>query len=115
MALLHLRAPAGGTLLATSDAASQAYRIDDHAWGIQFHAEVTREMLENWFVDGERELAEADRDRRAETDRLIGPGTGTGARCARRFSTRACGRPSATQPVSAGQLGSFDHSCHEPG
>jgi GMP synthase (glutamine-hydrolysing) len=65
--------PADGTLLASSDAARQAYRLDDHAWGIQFHAEVTREMVETWFVQGERELPKPLAELQAETDGLIGP------------------------------------------
>ena len=65
--------PEGATLLATSAVARQAYRIDDHAWGIQFHAEVTREMLGRWCVEGESELPRPVADVRAETDRLIGP------------------------------------------
>ena len=35
--------------------------------------EVTREMVETWFVSGERELPKPIADLRAETDRLIGP------------------------------------------
>ncbi len=65
--------PAGATLLASSDAANQAYRIADHAWAIQFHAEVTRAMVETWLVDGERELPRPIDEMRAETERLIGP------------------------------------------
>lgn len=65
--------PAGATLLASSEAANQAYRIADHAWAIQFHAEVTRAMVEAWLVDGERELPKSIGEVRAETERLIGP------------------------------------------
>lgn len=65
--------PAGATLLASSDAANQAYRIGDHAWAIQFHAEVTRAMVETWLVDGEHELPKPIGELRAETERLIGP------------------------------------------
>ncbi len=65
--------PVGAELLASNATAHQAYRIGDHAWGIQFHAEVTREMLDTWFVEGERELPRPVAELRAETDRLIGP------------------------------------------
>lgn len=48
--------PEGAALLAESDAAQQAYRLGERAWGIQFHAEVTRHMLDRWLVEGEDEL-----------------------------------------------------------
>jgi GMP synthase (glutamine-hydrolysing) len=48
--------PAGAELLAESDAARQAYRLGERTWGIQFHAEVTRHMLDCWFVEGPAEL-----------------------------------------------------------
>ena len=43
---------------------TQAYRIGDHAWGVQFHAEVTRAMIETWLVEGERELPKPRRELR---------------------------------------------------
>ncbi len=42
--------PPGATPLARSGACLQAYRIGD-AWGIQFHAEVTRDDAEAWIAD----------------------------------------------------------------
>jgi len=65
--------PDGATLLASSEAANQSFRVDDHAWAIQFHAEVTREMAERWTVTGEAELPQPIDEMRAETDRLLGP------------------------------------------
>jgi GMP synthase (glutamine-hydrolysing) len=41
--------PPEGTLLATSPVCAQAFRLADFAWGIQFHAEVTREVVETWI------------------------------------------------------------------
>lgn len=41
--------PAGGVELARNDTCLQAYRVGDRAWGIQFHAEVTRENAEVWI------------------------------------------------------------------
>jgi GMP synthase (glutamine-hydrolysing) len=41
--------PPGATLLATSRVCFQAFRLDDSAWGIQFHAEVTRKVVESWI------------------------------------------------------------------
>ena len=48
--------PAGAELLAENDAARQAYRLGERTWGVQFHPEVTRHMLDHWFVEGEAEL-----------------------------------------------------------
>ncbi len=41
--------PARATALASSDSSLQAYRIGDHAWGIQFHAEVTSADFHHWL------------------------------------------------------------------
>lgn len=40
--------PAGGTELARSDVCPQAFRLNEPAWGIQFHAEVTLPMVTAW-------------------------------------------------------------------
>lgn len=45
--------PSGATLLATSDTyPNQAFRYGEHAWGIQFHAELTAVMMHRWVVRG---------------------------------------------------------------
>ena len=45
--------PAGATLLATSETyPNQAFRYGRNAWGIQFHAELTRMMMQRWVVRG---------------------------------------------------------------
>lgn len=43
--------PPGATPLARSATCLQAYRLGDSTWGIQFHAEVTREDVETWIDD----------------------------------------------------------------
>jgi GMP synthase-like glutamine amidotransferase len=43
--------PEGATLLAQSPVCAQAYRIGTSTWGIQFHAEVTREDASAWIDD----------------------------------------------------------------
>jgi GMP synthase-like glutamine amidotransferase len=43
--------PPGAVELATSPGALQAYRIDDTAWGIQFHAEVAEVDAVSWAVN----------------------------------------------------------------
>ena len=40
--------PQGGELLAESPVCAQAFRVGAGAWAVQFHPEVTREMLELW-------------------------------------------------------------------
>jgi len=41
--------PAGGVLLASSDACPhQAFRVGGSAWGVQFHPEVTEEIIRCW-------------------------------------------------------------------
>jgi GMP synthase (glutamine-hydrolysing) len=45
--------PSGAKLLATADTyPNQAFRYGDNAWGIQFHAELTRMMMQRWVVHG---------------------------------------------------------------
>lgn len=45
--------PSGATLLATGDDyENQAFRYGDNAWGLQFHAELTRVMMQRWVVRG---------------------------------------------------------------
>ena len=44
--------PPGGAALAESEICPQAFRLDGQpAWGIQFHAEVTHEMLSDWIEE----------------------------------------------------------------
>ena len=64
--------PDGAVELARSEAVRQAYRLGERAWGIQFHAEVDRRMLDRWFREGASELPKPIDEIRAETDRLLG-------------------------------------------
>jgi GMP synthase (glutamine-hydrolysing) len=43
--------PAGAVELARSAACTQAFRLGDACWGVQFHPEVTAPQLEDWIVD----------------------------------------------------------------
>lgn len=46
--------PENGNLLVTSDSCkNQAIRVGDNAWGLQFHPEMTREMINCWFKDSD--------------------------------------------------------------
>jgi GMP synthase (glutamine-hydrolysing) len=64
--------PEGAVQLARSEAVRQAFRLGERAWGIQFHAEVDRRMLDRWFREGAAELPKPVEEIRAETDRLLG-------------------------------------------
>jgi GMP synthase (glutamine-hydrolysing) len=48
--------PAGATELARSEVCTQAFLVDQRAWGIQFHAEVTLPMLSSWIEEDPDEL-----------------------------------------------------------
>ncbi len=63
--------PVGAILLAESDAALQAYRHGESTWGVQFHPEVTRHMLDYWFVEGAAEIPDLPATR-AQTDAYLG-------------------------------------------
>jgi GMP synthase (glutamine-hydrolysing) len=45
--------PAGAAVLAASDVCPQAFRVDGRAWGVQFHPEVTEDILDEWIGDYE--------------------------------------------------------------
>jgi GMP synthase-like glutamine amidotransferase len=44
--------PEGAAVLAVNPACTQAYRVGERAWGIQFHAEVDTATIEHWLEDG---------------------------------------------------------------
>jgi GMP synthase (glutamine-hydrolysing) len=43
--------PKGAVELARNDVCSQAFRIGEHAWGVQFHPEVSLETIERWLAE----------------------------------------------------------------
>jgi GMP synthase (glutamine-hydrolysing) len=45
--------PAGAVELARSPACPQAFRLGDGAWAVQFHPEVTPEIVREWALDYE--------------------------------------------------------------
>jgi GMP synthase (glutamine-hydrolysing) len=83
--------PAEATLLAESAGARQAYRLGEQTWAIQFHAEVTRHMLEAWFVRGANELPKPASEMWAETNGLLGTWNEHGRRLCAAFLDRAAG------------------------
>jgi GMP synthase (glutamine-hydrolysing) len=77
--------PEGATELATSPVARQAFALDGHAWGIQFHAEVTLTMIEAWVAEDADELPMPADELFAETDRRIGGWNAQGRDLCRAF------------------------------
>lgn len=63
--------PSGAVELASSAATRQAYRLGERTWGVQFHPEVERHMLDHWFRMGAAELPKPVDEIAAETDRRL--------------------------------------------
>ena len=63
--------PPGGVELARSPVCPQAFRLDSPAWGIQFHAEVTLEMLTAWSEEDPDDLPMPAEALRSESERRI--------------------------------------------
>jgi GMP synthase-like glutamine amidotransferase len=85
--------PQGATALATSPVCLQAFRLGGkHAWGIQFHAEVTSEMATAW-VDEDPADAPIPRDVfLAESLRRMPQSNAQGRALAEAFLSEAAGR-----------------------
>jgi GMP synthase (glutamine-hydrolysing) len=60
--------PPGAVELARSEICTQAFRLAGPAWGIQFHAEVTTEMLSAWIDEAPEELPMPPDELRAESE-----------------------------------------------
>ena len=82
--------PDGAELLADNDAARQAYRLGERTWGVQFHPEVTRHMLDHWFVAGVEELPDPRRIKQ-ETDAHLARWNAHGRRLCGAFLDYAAG------------------------
>jgi GMP synthase (glutamine-hydrolysing) len=82
--------PPGGVELARSERLTQAYRVGDRAWGVQFHPEVRREQVLQWFGD-DRELPKPLDELTAEVDAGIARWQELGRRLARAFLAAASG------------------------
>jgi GMP synthase-like glutamine amidotransferase len=84
--------PDGGTELARSDVCTQAFRLDGHAWGIQFHAEVTEPMLTAWAAEDTGDLPGPLDSFLAETADKIGDWNELGRRLCAAFLDAASSR-----------------------
>ena len=52
--------PAGAVELARSEICTQAFRLGDAAWGIQFHAEVTSGVVADWIDESAEEHVDGE-------------------------------------------------------
>ena len=82
--------PPGATALARSPVCLQAFRLEERAWGLQFHAEVTAESVDAWLRKYRQEedalRAGVDEDAlREETRSRIGEWNDLGRALCRRF------------------------------
>ena len=78
--------PENAVPLAHDDVCLQAYRAGGSAWGIQFHAEVTKESVDNWFQSSKPPDASLDLAAlRQETEEKIAGWNQLGKRLCRRF------------------------------
>jgi GMP synthase (glutamine-hydrolysing) len=62
--------PAGAVELARSETCTQAFRLGDACWGVQFHPEVTQTQLDGWLLDKSDPPPDAE-SLRAETPAKI--------------------------------------------
>lgn len=81
--------PAGATELATSQVCTQAFALDGRAWGIQFHAEVTRAMIEAWVAEDPTDLRRPADELLAETGSRIDAWNDHGRALCRNFLAAA--------------------------
>jgi GMP synthase-like glutamine amidotransferase len=62
--------PEGAVELARSPACTQAFRLGDACWGVQFHPEVTAAQLEGWMADAEDPPPDPEGLRAATADHI---------------------------------------------
>jgi GMP synthase-like glutamine amidotransferase len=82
--------PDGAVELARSAVCTQAFRLG-RAWGIQFHAEVTRPMIEAWTKEDTEELPVTRAELLRETDARIDAWNASGRRLCGAFLDAAAG------------------------
>jgi GMP synthase-like glutamine amidotransferase len=63
--------PGGAEELASNDVCTQAFRLGERVWGVQFHPEVTLAQVEQW-IEEEPEAADGDRLRAETRERIAG-------------------------------------------
>ena len=60
------------TELARGGGLSQAYRLGESAWGVQFHPEVTAAQIDRWIAEDPEDVADPDALRAATRERIGG-------------------------------------------
>jgi GMP synthase (glutamine-hydrolysing) len=80
--------PAGAVELARSEVCTQAFRLGNNAWGVQFHPEVTLEQVQSW-VDEKEEVPIDDAALMAATAERIGAWNDLGRTLCGAFMTAA--------------------------
>jgi GMP synthase-like glutamine amidotransferase len=96
--------PRSAVEFARSPVCAQAFRIGEAAWGIQFHIEVTREVLLEWGREGIDELARHGYDEARylrEMDENLPAHQAIGADMGRRFADHALAQATGVSPSSA--------------
>jgi GMP synthase (glutamine-hydrolysing) len=81
--------PHGATELARSERATQGFRLGDRTWAVQFHPEVTREMVHEWSGLAPEQVDGDVAKMRAETDRRIAGWNEAGSRLCLAFLEQA--------------------------
>ncbi len=81
--------PPGAEELARSERATQAYRLGERVWGVQFHPEVTRAMVYEWTGMAPDQVEGDPREMLAETDARIAEWNEAGRRLCLAFLEQA--------------------------
>lgn len=103
--------PEGAVELARSSVCSQAFRLGERAWGIQFHPEIRAEQVAEWVRRSQRPNGDAIV---AELRERIDEWQDFGSTLCRAFLA-AAELDLLPSQVSSGRSSRLDHSCHEPG
>lgn len=83
--------PDGAVELARSPVSSQAYRIGERAWGVQFHPEVRRDQVLRWWDDDGDELPVSLAELAGDLDEKLDAWTEHGRALCRAFLSAARG------------------------
>ena len=81
--------PDGAVELGRSPSCPQAFRLGEHVWGVQFHPEVTREMVYEWTEMAPDQVDGSVVSLRSETDERIAGWNETGRRLCLAFLDQA--------------------------
>jgi GMP synthase-like glutamine amidotransferase len=77
--------PPGGIELARSEVCAQAFRLEQPAWGIQFHAEVTLPMVTAWTEEDPDDLPMPADELQADSERRMAASNAQGRALAEAF------------------------------